>query len=111
MAFEFATGLTYLEVGVNTIIRLFLLCFVAVLVDNARQLRVLRALLPICSYCKRIRDHQGAWHNLEIYITEHTASVFSHGICPECYEAHLRPQLDQLDAQPLISTEEKDGTK
>ena len=48
---------------------------------NVRQLT---GLLPICMYCKKIRDDKGYWNQLEIYIIEHSEADFSHGICPEC---------------------------
>jgi len=46
----------------------------------------LSSLLPICSYCKKIRDDKGYWNRIESYIEAHTNSVFSHGMCPECTE-------------------------
>jgi len=48
------------------------------------EIKVLSGLLPICASCKRIRDEQGSWHNVEHYITEHSAAEFSHGLCPDC---------------------------
>jgi phosphoserine phosphatase RsbU/P len=44
----------------------------------------LEGVLPICSYCKRIRDERGRWDELEEYLTERSEAWFSHGICPEC---------------------------
>lgn len=44
----------------------------------------LSGLLPICAHCKRIRDEQGEWRQLELYIRERSAAEFSHGICPSC---------------------------
>jgi sigma-B regulation protein RsbU (phosphoserine phosphatase) len=44
----------------------------------------LRGLLPICSYCKRIRDDEGGWHNFESYVGARTNASFSHTLCPEC---------------------------
>ncbi|MBW6486369.1 MAG: hypothetical protein K0B01_09495 [Syntrophobacterales bacterium] len=41
-------------------------------------------MLPICSYCKKIRDDKGYWNQLEAYIHDHSEAQFSHGICPEC---------------------------
>lgn len=61
------------------------------LLDRERALeeaRVLRGLLPICSWCKRIRDDQGYWTQLEHYITTHSEADFTHGICPECVKRH-----------------------
>lgn len=50
------------------------------------QLKVLSGLLPICSQCKKIRDDEGYWSQLETYIDAHSEAQFSHGICPECVE-------------------------
>ena len=50
------------------------------------EVRTLRELLPICSYCRMIRDDEERWHSVEAYIARHTATRFSHGICPSCYE-------------------------
>jgi PAS domain S-box-containing protein len=47
--------------------------------------KTLAGLLPICSSCKRIRDDQGYWQQVEAYISEHSDAVFTHGICPECF--------------------------
>ena len=49
-----------------------------------QQVRQLSGLLPICASCKRIRDAQGDWHQLESYIRDHSEADFSHGICPDC---------------------------
>jgi PAS domain S-box-containing protein len=46
--------------------------------------RILRGFLPICASCKKIRDDEGYWHPVEVYVREHTEAQFSHGICPEC---------------------------
>jgi len=48
------------------------------------RVKSLSGLLPICASCRKIRDKQGAWHNLEAYIRSHTEADFSHGICPDC---------------------------
>jgi hypothetical protein len=52
--------------------------------------KVLSGLLPICSYCKRIRDDNDYWQQLESYVSVHTDAQFSHGICPTCYEQAQR---------------------
>ena len=56
------------------------------------QIKRLRGLLPICAHCKKIRDDQGYWNQLETYISENSEAVFSHGICPQCMEEHY-PEL------------------
>jgi transcriptional regulator with PAS, ATPase and Fis domain len=48
------------------------------------NIKTLSAMLPICAYCKKIRDDKGYWSQVEVYISKHTDTVFSHGICPEC---------------------------
>ena len=56
--------------------------------DAAARIKVLRGLLPICSFCKKIRDDEGYWEQLESYISEHSEALFSHGICPVCMKEH-----------------------
>ncbi len=48
------------------------------------ELKILRGLLPICAGCKRIRDDDGCWNTIEVYVQDHSEAEFSHGICPEC---------------------------
>ena len=53
----------------------------------------LEGLLSVCSYCKRIRNADGGWGSLERYVEKRSKAEFSHGVCPECYDKHLKPQL------------------
>ena len=66
---------------------------VAELQDALANVKQLRGLLPICSYCKRIRGDDQYWQQLEGYIAEHSDAQFSHGICPACYAA-VSAELD-----------------
>jgi len=50
------------------------------------RVRLLSGLLPICAGCKKIRDEQGSWRQLEIYIRAHSEADFTHGMCPDCLE-------------------------
>jgi hypothetical protein len=52
--------------------------------DALARVKTLSGLLPICASCKRIRDDGGEWHELEVYVRDHSDADFSHGICPEC---------------------------
>lgn len=61
------------------------------------EVRTLRTFLPICSYCKRIRDDENYWLSVEAYISTHTNTQFSHGICPACYAAVVEPQLRERE--------------
>jgi len=51
---------------------------------SQRRVRVLSGLLPICAWCKRIRDEKEHWEQLEVYIHEHSEAQFTHGLCPDC---------------------------
>jgi DNA-binding response OmpR family regulator len=55
----------------------------------------LEGLLPICSYCKKVRDDGNYWHQVETYVAARSAARFSHGVCPDCYERHLKPYLGE----------------
>jgi phosphoserine phosphatase RsbU/P len=57
------------------------------------QVKQLQGLLPICSYCKKIRDDQDHWQKVESYISKHSEAQFSHGICPDCFEKIVKPEL------------------
>jgi DNA-binding NtrC family response regulator len=67
---------------------------------SLKEIRTLRGLLPICAWCKNIRDDNGYWKNVEAYISENTDAIFTHGICPAC--------ADKLKKQaPFPQKEEK----
>lgn len=67
------------------------------------KVKRLQGLLPICSHCKRIRDDDNYWQAVDHYITQHSEAVFSHSICPDCYDQYMAPELQRL-------REEKRGT-
>ncbi len=60
------------------------------------QIKTLKGLLPICMYCKKIRDDKQYWQQVESYVTTHTEAQFSHSICPDCYKKHVQPELDRI---------------
>jgi phosphoserine phosphatase RsbU/P len=73
-----------------------------ILAERVRELEValtsvkmLQGLLPICLYCKKIRDDRNYWQQVDKYVADHSEARFSHGICPECYEKVVKPELDQ----------------
>ncbi|MBI9093170.1 MAG: hypothetical protein JEZ12_28495 [Desulfobacterium sp.] len=57
------------------------------------EIKTLKGILPICSYCKKIRDDKGYWNQIESYIHEHSEAEFSHSICQECAKTHY-PDMD-----------------
>lgn len=66
----------------------------------ATQVRQLEEMMPICSYCKKIRDDKNYWQQIEKYINERTGSEFSHSICPDCYQRVVIPELEKLKPKP-----------
>jgi response regulator RpfG family c-di-GMP phosphodiesterase len=64
--------------------------------DASKRVKQLQGLFPICSYCKKIRNDRNYWEQVDAYIASHSEAKFSHGVCPDCYEIHLRPQLARL---------------
>ena len=67
--------------------------------DALSRVKCLRGLLPICAYCKKIRNDRNYWEQVEHYITEHSEAQFSHSICPECYEQVAKPEIEQARIQ------------
>lgn len=66
----------------------------------ATQVRQLEAFLPICGYCKKIRDDRNYWQQIESYINARTGTDFSHSVCPDCYSRIILPELEQLGLHP-----------
>jgi hypothetical protein len=76
--------------------------FQKVISRERHRVKVLEGLLPICSYCKKIRDDtgvekgQGTWQEIDRYIATHTEADFTHGICQECYEKYVKKELEEV---------------
>jgi CheY-like chemotaxis protein len=64
--------------------------------EALQRVKQLQGLLPICAYCKKVRDDHNYWQQVEAYLTSHIDIHFSHGICPECYQAHVAPELKEM---------------
>jgi hypothetical protein len=83
---------TITEASINALIRIVVLSSFALIIDRtaiqtrklSRQVSLLEGLLPICSYCKRIRDQKDQWQVMEKYIMDRSVATFTHGICPDC---------------------------
>jgi hypothetical protein len=88
------------EALANLVIRLFVLVLVAFLVEQAarrtREVKVLRGFFRVCSHCRRIHTPEKTWVQMERYISEHSETAFSHGICPECVKKHYPDYLDKM---------------
>ncbi len=66
------------------------------------KVKQLSGLLPICANCKKIRDDQGYWKQVETYITSHSEATFTHGLCPNCIPKFF-PELDDIVPQPATT--------
>ena len=63
------------------------------------EVQSLREILPICSYCRKVRDDENYWHTVENYVSRHTTTRFSHGICPSCMATQVDGQLEELERE------------
>jgi len=69
------------------------------------QVRTLEAFLPICSYCKKVREDSNYWTQIESYINTRTGTDFSHSVCPDCYARVVLPELEKMKADAAIEAE------
>lgn len=69
-----------------------------VLAKTLQEVKELHGLLPICANCKKIRNDQGYWDHVEVYIHEHSKADFSHGICPDCL-IELYPEVHRMQQE------------
>ncbi len=66
--------------------------------DALARVKQLHGLLPICMYCKKVRNDANYWQQVDSYVSEHSEARFSHAICPDCYEKVVQPELTKLSA-------------
>jgi len=71
---------------------------IAKLQEALAEIKTLKGFIPICASCKKIRDDEGYWNQLESYISKHTDCIFTHGICPQCAEEYTR-EMDEIFAR------------
>jgi CheY-like chemotaxis protein len=66
--------------------------------EALNQVKQLQGLLPICSYCKKVRDDHNYWQQVESYVADRSALNFSHCICPDCWNKEVVAQIREMDA-------------
>ena len=86
-------GVRFVELQLNLAQRLH------ELQEALSQVKQLQGLLPICAYCKKIRDDNNYWQQIEVYVSEHSEAQFTHGVCPECYQKIVKPQINGFSPQ------------
>jgi len=93
---------------INAVIRAGVLVVFAVLIDRttqqAREIRVLRGLIPVCAFCKKIRTEDQQWQPIEFYITERSEATFTSTFCPECARKHYGEYYEQFNRSKTENT-------
>ena len=74
------------------------------------QVHRLEEMMPMCSYCKKIRDDRNYWQQIESYINERTGTEISHSVCPDCYQRVVIPELNRLQREALKQPTERKAT-
>ena len=64
--------------------------------ESLVEIKTLRGILPLCSFCKKIRNDKGYWEQVDIYISKHFEADISHGICPECLKEHYPDEYNEI---------------
>lgn len=75
------------------------------LAEALERVRTLGELIPVCAYCRRVRDDQQYWEVLEGYLTRQLGTKVSHGICPDCFQEHFPEAADEADPPTIHTTE------
>jgi len=83
-----------IDSAVDVIILIGFSLLIDKVIQQQRAIRVLQGLLPICGFCKKIRDEDGQWRQLESFITERSSARFSHTFCMECGRKHYPDLVD-----------------
>ena len=94
---QWGTAETGAAATVNVIMRISVLLILATITARlgsqtraARErVKILEGILPICAYCKDIRDEHDCWQQIEAYVSQHSEAHFTHGICPKCAQSHF----------------------
>ena len=87
-------ALEWIDTGVDVAVLVGVSGLIHYITRQQRQIRVLEGMLPICAFCKRIRDEGGHWRQLESYITRRSHAQFSHTYCEECAQKHYPEYMD-----------------
>lgn len=106
-AFLWDVPWTVIEASLNGVIRILILFTFSLLIDRVagqtrelkKEVQTLEGLLPICSFCKKIRNEDGGWEQIEVYISERSPADFSHGVCPDCLHQHYGDVLKKNPRQ------------
>jgi phosphoserine phosphatase RsbU/P len=94
--FDRAELLARVGVGVRVVeLQQSLAARISELQNALAHVKQLQGILPICCYCKKIRNDQKYWQKVEEYISEHADVAFSHAICPECWETIVQPEVEE----------------
>jgi hypothetical protein len=82
------------DTGVDVLILVGFALLVELIIKQQGEIRILKGMLPICGFCKRIRDEGGSWHQLESFVSQRSNAQFSHTFCEECGRKHYPDLVD-----------------
>ncbi len=96
-------------VFINTLIRMIVLFLVAILISRVatqqrkleEQVRTLVGILPVCGFCKKIRNEKDKWEPIEVFISRHSKAQFSHSVCPDCGYEHYPQFCEPADSAEI----------
>ncbi|MFH2092774.1 MAG: cache domain-containing protein, partial [Pseudomonadota bacterium] len=99
----------YTTLIINLLICLAVTLFILMLVNYSikayqKKIDTLRGIVPICSYCKQIRDDKGYWNRVEAYVAKYTEAQFSHSICPECIKKYHPKEYEYIKRKHKADT-------
>ena len=72
------------------------------IIRSFTELREVKQLLPLCMYCKKIRNDDNYWAQVETYLAQKTGTTFSHGVCPTCYDGVVLPEIERVKMDDLF---------
>ena len=81
-------ALEFVDTAIDVVVLIAMVQIIDYVAQKRREILVLEGMLPICLFCKRIRDESGGWQQLESYIAERSEAKFTHTFCPECGRVH-----------------------
>jgi transcriptional regulator with GAF, ATPase, and Fis domain len=71
------------------------------LIDYFSEVKALRGIIPLCSFCKKIRDDEGYWEQVDVYINKHSEANISHSLCPDCVKEHYPGVYEQFEKNKM----------
>ncbi|HVM49774.1 MAG TPA: hypothetical protein VMU04_17230 [Candidatus Acidoferrum sp.] len=95
--------------GIRMVVLVTFSVLIARVTRQAREIRVLHGLLPVCGFCKRIRNEEQNWQPIESFISQRSEASFTHTVCPDCAKQHYGEYYDKIIARQNTDAESPPG--